>query len=249
MPLVLLPGMNCSPRLWEEVADLLPEPVEVVAPHLPGTSIDDAVARLAATLPDRFALAGLSLGGIVAMAMARLLPAGRIERLALLDTNARPPTPGQMGGWTAALADLDGGTRPRDVQRSLLPLLLGPGAAADPRLVASTLDMADEVGPARLADQLRLQLTRVDERPRLARIGVPALVLTGADDALCPLARHEEIAALVPGARLAVVPGAGHLSPLERPAEVAAELTAWLARPEEGRPGGARREGRSEGGQ
>lgn len=239
MTLVLLPGMNCSPLLWADVLPLLPPDVEPLAVHLEGASIEEAVEAVARTAPPRFALAGLSLGGIVAMAVARLLP-DRVERLCLLDTNARPPTPAQLDGWHASLAKMEAGADARAVQTELLPVLLAPGYEEGDRPVDLALQMAHEVGTPRLANQFRIQLTRVDERPSLRELRVPTEVVCGQLDALCPVARHQAIAALVPGGRLTVIEGAGHLAPIEAPAQVAEAMNDWLTRdtdPAEGVPG------------
>lgn len=230
MQLVLLPGMNCSPLLWADVLPLLPPNVEPLAMHVEGTSIEEAIEEVARTAPQRFALAGLSLGGIVGMAVARLLP-DRVERLCLLDTSARPPTPAQLDGWHASIARLEAGAGARDIQTELLPVLLAPGYDEGDRPVDLALQMAQEVGAQRLAEQFRIQLTRVDERPGLRELRVPTQVICGQLDALCPVARHQEIAALVPGSRLTVIEGAGHLAPIEAPAQVAAAMTDWLTRP------------------
>jgi pimeloyl-ACP methyl ester carboxylesterase len=225
VPLVLLSGMGCSERLWDGVRRLLPE-TETLSPALDRPDLDDVVDGLLERLPSRFALAGLSLGGIVAMALARRAPE-RLSRLCLISTNARPPTPQQRDAWTIQLADLAAGRSARDLQTDLLPFLLRPDAL--PPLRETTLTMADEVGEAHLADQLRLQGTRVDERPGLRGVAVPTLVVAAAEDALCPVERHEEIRDLIPGSSLVVLPETGHLSALERPAEVAAALRTWLA--------------------
>ncbi|QJY48191.1 alpha/beta fold hydrolase [Pseudonocardia broussonetiae] len=226
MPLVLLGGMGCSPRLWAGVRDRLgPGPVLDATPDRP--TIDGCVDALLDALPPRFALSGLSLGGIVAMALVRRAPE-RVVRLALLSTNARPPLPAQRAAWAAQRAALAGGATARDLQAELLPVLLH-----DPSCAGPALAMADDVGAQVLDHQLAAQATRVDERPALARVAVPTLVLAARQDRLCPLDRHEEIAALVPGARLEVLDGVGHLSPLEAPDRVASALERWWA----GEPG------------
>ncbi|MBN9734361.1 alpha/beta hydrolase fold [Pseudonocardia sp. Ae168_Ps1] len=214
MPLVLLPGMNCSAGMWG------PAGAGAVHAELDRTGIDAQVDALLDVLPDRFALAGLSLGGIVAMALTRRAPE-RVAGLCLLATNAGPPTDGQRAAWAAQLTRLDDGATARELQP--LDLLL-----ADRTLDDRALQMADEVGERALAAQLRLQGTRIDERPGLRSVAVPTLVLAGERDRLCPVERHTEIASLVPGADLHVVPGAGHLLPMEEPDTVAGLMGGWL---------------------
>ena len=108
-------------------------------------------------------------------------------------------------------------------------MLLAPAVLESrPKLVSLTLAMADEVGGPRYDAQLRLQATRVDERPELSRIRCPTLVLAARQDRLCPVGRHEEIAGLVAPARLAVLEDCAHLSPLEQPAAVSGQLRRWL---------------------
>jgi pimeloyl-ACP methyl ester carboxylesterase len=229
-PLVLLPGMNCSAQLWTSVLGspgLGPGGPEVWHPHLEGRSLDDCVDRLLAQLPARFALVGHSLGAIVALALTRRAPE-RVSRLALLAVNPLPPRPDQQEAWSAQRRSLAEGTTARALQEQLLPVLVPAHRRAE--LDAVVLEMADEVGARRLDDQLAIQQTRVDERGSLHLIRVPTLVVAGEQDALVPVARHEEVAAEVADHRLVVLPGTGHLAPLEEPAAVAAALASWLDR-------------------
>jgi pimeloyl-ACP methyl ester carboxylesterase len=229
LPLVLLPGMNCSGRLWRPVADRLAGPgVEVVDAALEGADLATCVGRLLDRLPGRFALAGLSLGGIVAMALHRTAPE-RVAGLCLVATSPLPPTDVQRESWAATVARIRRGTTAREVQEELIPVLLRADAVAPLR--ETTLLMADEVGSDRLAEQLRLQATRVDERDALRTVAVPTTVVAGEVDLLCPVERHQLIHELVgEGSELVVLRDTGHLAPLERPAEVAGAMSRWLAR-------------------
>lgn len=198
-------------------------------PLLSESSLTGQVDRLLDELPERFALVGLSLGGIVAMALLRRAPE-RVSRVVFMSTTSRPPTSRQYAMWTRQRAALAAGASARDLQRELKAALLSPTARTErPELVETALAMADEVGKDRLDAQLALQATRVDERPGLPRIRCPVLVVGGCDDALCSPERHREIHQLVPGSELVMLERCGHLSPLERPAEVTAALRTFLA--------------------
>ena len=231
-PLVLLPGMNCSARLWDGVRDVMRRraPGQVVRHgRLEADTIDGCADALLAELPARFALAGLSLGGIVAMAVMRRASA-RVTRLCLMSTNPHAPADAQRSGWEAHRRELAAGRPARELQRELLPVLVSPRARST-ELERAVLRMADEVGPAVVDRQLRAQTTRIDERPFLRRTRVPTLVLAGGDDVLCPVSRHAEMNRLIPGSRLVVLEGVGHLSPLEDPELVAGHLLDWLSSP------------------
>lgn len=223
-PLVLLPGLNCSAALWSEV-DVGPSIVPI-----PGEpTLDGEVDRLLGVLPDRFVLVGLSLGGIVAMALVRRAPE-RVSRLGLMSTTSRPPTARQYAMWARQRAALAAGARARDLQRELKAALLSPTARATrPELVEVALRMADDVGASRLDAQLALQSTRIDERPGLAEISCPALIICGRDDALCSPERHVEMHERIRDSQLVVLENCGHLAPLEQPAEVSSALRRFLA--------------------
>ncbi|MFC7485120.1 alpha/beta fold hydrolase [Knoellia sp. CPCC 206453] len=228
-PLVLLPGMNCSPLLWGAVqSQLAKQGYAVTQVPLDGPDLVSCVELLLDRLPPRFAIAGLSLGGIVAMALHRMAPE-RVLGLGLVATSPLPPTPAQHESWSRTLRELAEGMTAREVQVTLLPSLLHPDAL--PALREATLDMADQVGDGALADQLRLQSTRVDERVTLPSVSVPTAVVVGDSDLLCPVERQKLIHELVgEPSELTVLPATGHLSPLERPDEVAGALGRWMQR-------------------
>src|SRR6478735_5212244 len=187
--------MNCTADLWTGcgVDDAL-------TPVLGEQSIDAQVDRLLAELPPVFVLGGLSLGAIVAMALVARAPE-RVERLCLASTNAKAPTPAQHASWRTWIARIDAGESARSLQTEILGALLSPVAARDrPDLVERTLGMADATGTATLRAQLMMQGTRVDLRPALRDVTVPTLLVSGAQDALCPPEFHVEIAAELPRA-------------------------------------------------
>ena len=219
-PLVLLPGMNCTADLWTGC-----DVGEALTPVLSEESIDAQVDRLLAELPPLFVLGGLSLGAIVAMALVVRAPE-RVAGLCLVSTNAKAPTVEQRISWQNWIERLDAGESALGLQANALSELLSPEAAKRRVLVERTLAMADATGPARLRAQLRMQSTRVDLRPALRAVTAPTLLVSGAEDSICPPEFHLEIAAALPRARVVTIDG-GHLLPMERPDAFGALLRGW----------------------
>ena len=176
--------------------------------------------------PPRFALAGLSMGGYIAFEMMRQAPE-RITRLALLDTNARADRPDQMKTRHVLI----GAARTigvRAVQGMLLKFLVHKDRIADRELTSRVLLMADGIGVPAFIRQQQAILGRPDNRPFLAKIKVPTVIVVGEQDALTPVKVSEEMRELIPGSRLEVIPNCGHLSTMERPEAVNAILRRWL---------------------
>lgn len=226
-PLILLPGMLSTPRVWDAVVPLLDPALSVVGVRI---DRDDSVAGMAesvlAQAPQRFSLAGHSLGGIVALEIARRAP-DRLERLVLLNCSARGPSPTQLDAWSE-LADRTESGHFDDVLAEQATVNLGP-AAADPESVSAWTADARTVGPDGLLRQLAAQRTRPDSRPTLSAIRVPALVIGGGRDRVCPQELQEELAHGLPAARLALVEDAGHLGPLDSADPIALLLNDFLA--------------------
>ena len=222
-PLVLLPGMNCSARLWSGI-DLGP----ALTPALTEPDLVQQVGRLldAAAVPD-------SLWQVCPWAASWRWrwfapPPSASARLCLLSTNPYGPTEQQLLGWRRERDRLANGTTAREIQHDLLPLLLTTETLQSRQdLVDTTLTLADEA-EVDLDAQLALQATRIDERPGLRTVSRPTLVLAAREDRLCSVDRHREIAALVPSAELQILDRTAHLSPVERPDAVAAALSAWI---------------------
>jgi pimeloyl-ACP methyl ester carboxylesterase len=225
-PLVLLPGMMCDARMWGDLpAAVFPRPVVHALP-LAGETMAALAAGVLADAPPRFALAGLSMGGIVAMEMLRQAP-GRIERLALLDTNPLAETPQVQARRDPQIARALAGGLVSVMRDEMKPNYLAPGPDRGP-ILDLCLDMALALGPEVFARQSRALRDRPDQTATLAAFRGPALVLMGEDDRLCPRDRHDLMHALMPQSRLVIIAGAGHLPPLERPPETAAALARWL---------------------
>jgi pimeloyl-ACP methyl ester carboxylesterase len=229
VPLVLVPGLLCDERLWQPQAERLADLPDPIIANVIG---DGSVSEMARSVLDaapsagRFALAGLSMGGYVALEVMRVAPE-RVARLALLDTSARADTPEQTSE-RRELIELAEKGRFEEVPRRLLPRVLHPDRLDDERLTSTVFGMADAVGPEAFVRQEEAIIGRPDSRETLSGIACPTLVLCGREDALTPLPLHEEMASLIPGSRLRVVEKCGHLSTLERPEAVTAALREWL---------------------
>jgi len=228
-PLVLLPGMMCDARVFApQLTAFSPRMAVTVAPVTGGDRIEEIASRLLDVLPRRFALAGLSMGGIVAMELVRRAP-DRVSRLALIDTNALAETPQSAAEYEPLIIKLRAGRIDEAVQAVIGPgtLAPGPGRAA---VLAQMTEMARAVGADAAVRQVRAIQRRRDYQAVLRRCAVPALVLCGAHDRLTPPRRHELMAGLLPHAELLVIAEAGHLPVIETPQAVNAALAGWLGR-------------------
>src|SRR5512132_4051472 len=226
-PLVLLPGLLCDAALWQHQAETLSDIAEISVADL--TKADQAglaAQQVIAFAPEEFALAGLSMGGYVALEIMRQAP-DRVTRLALLDTSARPDTQEKVR-FRQELIDLARIGQFKGVTPRLLPKLIHPERMADRELVESIMEMAERVGRDVFLRQQRLLMNRPDSRHDLALIHCPAMVICGRQDGLTPLAGSQEMAEKIPRGKLVVIEDCGHLSTMERPRAVSAVLRYWL---------------------
>ena len=195
--------------------------------HTGHDSTQAIAASILATAPPRFALAGLSMGGSVALEILRQAPA-RVAKLALIDTEAGSVGEETRAGRLAFIEMARSGRFSEITRDHLLDRLIHPSRRAEPALVESIIAMAEATGPAAFIRQETAILTRPDYRALLASVACPTLVLVGDGDILTPPARAREMAARIPNARLEILPRCGHLSTLERPAETTALMKSWL---------------------
>jgi pimeloyl-ACP methyl ester carboxylesterase len=227
LPIVLIPGLTCTARLYTDQLPALWQfgPV-TIANHTRDDSMAAIARRILATAPARFALAGLSMGGYIAFEIMRQAPE-RVAKLALLDTGARGDTPEQTERRKVVIALARSG-RYAEVPDIAFPVYVHRNRHGDAALKQIVKTMAAETGVTAFLRQQAAIIGRPDSRPGLAAIQCPTLVLVGDGDEATPPELSREIAAGIPGARLVVIPDSGHLSTLERPEAVTGALVEWM---------------------
>jgi pimeloyl-ACP methyl ester carboxylesterase len=227
MPILLVPGLVSSPRIFAPVVpDLWRFGPVTVANHIRDDNIAVITRRILAEAPPRFALAGHSMGGYIAFEIMRQAP-DRVAKLALISTQARPDTPEAIVRRRALIVRArDGGLH--DVMDELLPLLVHPSRTGETALRQLFRDMADDVRADGFINQQTAIIARADSRPTLATIKCPTLVLTGDQDMLIPNKLSKEMADGIVGAKLVIIPGCGHCPPPERPEATVTALAEWL---------------------
>jgi pimeloyl-ACP methyl ester carboxylesterase len=227
LPLLLIPGMMCDARMWGGLPAALHPRAVIHALPTGGETMADIARTILADAPDRFALAGLSMGGIVAMEMMAQAPY-RIARLALLDTNPVAERPEVRARRQPQIERALAGDLAGVMRDEMKPNYLAD--ATDGAVLDLCMDMALSLGPEVFRRQSLALQGREDRTATLNAFTGPALVLMGAQDRLCPRDRHDLMHRLMPQSRLVVIEGAGHLPPLERPTETLHALKDWLSR-------------------
>lgn len=228
--MVLLPGRLCDARLYQPQIDILSKFCEVTIGDLTrADSLKQMARHVLASAPPRFALAGLSLGGIVALEVVRQAPE-RVTRLALLDANPGGNTPRHLAEFEAQVRQAQ--QSPEDFLRLITdffyPQMVHPSRLADEGLKQMVVEMALSVGPTAFARQNQALQGRTARWNDLLAIKCPTLILSGREDRVCPLVIQETMARLIPSARQVIIENCGHLSTLEQPGPVTESLKDWL---------------------
>jgi len=225
--IVLLPGMMCDERLWSHQIAAMSAPTEV-ADFSNADSLTEMAADVLAKAPSEFALAGLSMGGLAAFEIWRQAPE-RVTHLALLDTNPGPDVPDRKALRFEQMAAAASGKLEELVVESLKPVYLAEKNRHDESILQTILDMALSLGPEVFQRQSLAVLNRADSVPTLPTINCPTTVMCGREDTICPPRLHEGMAEQIPGAKLVVIDNCGHMSSMEQPHTVTAELLQLFA--------------------
>ena len=226
-PLLLLSGLLCDSTIWSDIPDRLADAAEVSVVSFRGfDSIRAMSEHVQSVAPERFALAGHSMGGRVALEVMRAIPE-RILGLALLNTSVHAVREGepQSRRLLLKLAQEQGMTA---FAAEWLPPLMGSNRARTAEVLAPLTAMVERCTAAEYAAQIHAMLHRPDVLGVLQTISVPTLLLSGSDDTWSPISQHEVMHRRIPHATLFEVHGAGHMAPVERPDAVALALREWL---------------------
>lgn len=239
---VLLHGYPLDGRIFGDVGAMLASKARVIVPDLPGFGQStlsrpfqtmDELARSLLALVDglgieRFLLAGLSMGGYVGQAAYRLAPA-RLSGLSLVDSRANADDDAAKAGRNKMIELLDTQGTPSVVEAMLPKMLHADAYKLDPALVERQRDIMS----AQPRDTLKYACAAMRDRPAffdaLPTLACPLQVIVGEGDVIAPVDVARKIADMTPGARLDIIPNAGHMAPLEQPAAVAEALEQLLA--------------------
>lgn len=228
VPLVFLAGSLCDGTMWRAQVEALADVAASVTIELSGFDrVEDMAAHVLQHAPsERFAIAGFSLGGFVALEVARQAPE-QITHLALLDTSARPDVPENA---PRRAANIDAfAADPAPIVEAFARSTAGPNTSSD--VLAVVQAMMHRHGGKDYAAQQRAIMSRPDARPHLGAIACPTLVLCGGDDGVTPPELSRELSAAIPGAEYVELSGVGHMTPIEAPGGVSQALRQWLAAP------------------
>ena len=230
--LILVPGLMCDAAVWEEQARELGLLTTITIPdHGSADSLGAMAEAIIAAAPARFAIAGHSMGGRVAFEVFRRVPE-RVQGIALLDTADGPRPPGPEGEDEAAkrhaLLEIAERNGTRTMGAVWVQKMVHRDRLFETSLMDAILDMFGRKSGDIFAAQIKALLDRPDSEPLLGRIECPTMVLCGRQDTWSPVEVHEQMAAKIRNSRLVVIEDCGHMSTMERPAEVTAAMREWL---------------------
>lgn len=226
LPIVLITGQLLTAAVWQPLIDAWPDREVVVADNRSDDSIEDFATRLLDDAPPQFALIAHAMGGFIAFEVMRRAPE-RVAKLVLISTLASADGP-QQTARRQGYIDLVTSGHFDQVVEERIPILFPEEKRSDKRLLGIARQMAADTGADTFLAQQRAIMARIDSRPRLGEIAVPTLLIWGEKDGITSRAHHDEIADAIPGARLEVIAGAGHLPTIEASEVVIPLLTAFI---------------------
>lgn len=229
-PLVLIPPMMSDARIfYAQISDLSQEIPVTCIPITGGERMEELASQTLSWLPQKFALCGMGMGGMVAMEMLRRAPE-RITRVAFINTNAQSDTPEVSALREPNIIAARSG-RLRDVIKSEFNPAWLASTPYRNDIQALLFEMAEGLGPEAYVKQSRALQRRKDQQDVMRRIKQPTLVICGDHDGQSTVRRHEFLAELIPYAKLEIIRGAGHAPTLENPDGVTQALRGWLKQP------------------
>jgi len=228
--LVLVPGLLCTADLWRDQITALSDIADItIGDHTQDDSMPAIAERILTNAPERFALAGLSMGGYIVLEMMRQAPE-RITHLAIMDSRAVADTPEDRQKRIDFMKLVEQGSAFKGVTSSLLPALIHPSRLDDDDLIARIFKMAEDIGKDAFIRQERALLAREVLWDTLKTITCPTMVLAGADDKLIPTKIQREMAVEIPTAQYVEIPICGHLPTMEEPEITSKYMRYWLQR-------------------
>ena len=226
LPIVLITGQLLTDAVWQPLVEAWPDREIIIADNQSDDRIEDFAQRLLDNAPPKFVLVGHAMGGFIAFEVMRQAPE-RVAKLALISTLASADGPAQTARRQGYIDLVESGAFDQVVEERI-PILFPPEKRDDPALLALARQMASDTGAEIFLAQQRAIMARRDSRPTLGDIAVPTLLLWGDQDGITSRAQHDEILAAIPGARLEIISGVGHLPTVEAPEQVAAKLAKFI---------------------
>ncbi|WP_169569237.1 alpha/beta fold hydrolase [Sneathiella limimaris] len=227
--LILIPGLLCTEDLWRDQLHALSDLANMTVPrHDNHASVEEIASEILKTAPEKFSLAGLSMGGYIALEIVLRQPK-RVERLALIDTRADADSAADKKKRQDFIRLVQRGTTFKGVTEALLPMLIHPSRFQDSELTERIYQMAQDIGRDGFIRQETAIMDRKDRNAELGQIDCPTLVLSGEDDALIPAKLQAEMSEKIPDSEFHTIADCGHLPTMEKPMESNSILREWLS--------------------
>ncbi len=225
--LVLLPGLMCDERLFAPQIKEFSNQLDLLIGDITGHDTIEGIAKdVLQQAPSSFCLAGLSMGGIVAMEVVRQAPT-RVQKLALLDTSPLAELDEIKERRNSQIAKVLSGGLLAVMRDELKPFYVDD-VSNKVEILSICMEMAMKLGPQVFKRQSHALQSRPDQQATLRKIAVPTLVLCGEHDQLCSVAKHQLMHSLIPNSKLVIIKYAGHLTTLEQPEKVNRAFSEWL---------------------